>query len=524
MKTPPNTNSVKVNVGLAQRDDEVAPHQLTRRGSPETYLLVALMLWEFCTLLAKAVAKPLWYDELVTLHVSGLRPFSRLWSALKAGVDGTPPAYYFIVQTVRRLPGDPHLLVRVPSIFGYLLTLFAVFWITRRRRSAAVSLAAVALLSLSPFREYAVEARPYGLIVGLLASAAVLWTEVDHKRYSGILLSVILALAVSCHYFVIVALAIFFVAEAAFTLESRRVRWRVWFAVLFAGVPFLIFLPGLLRFGHAFAPHFWSRTSWSDAIRTYQTYLPLDLTLSLALLMTFAMVLARFVFLQIRSEWSVSSGRRTTRVSEMVLIAGFMFYPAMLAIITRLLHSVYTPRYGSPAVFGLVLGLVYFLRLPRIASKFAVFALLVVIGLRGIQDFMHLALRAPEIDEPWSQLAAISRRAPELPVVIGSGLRFLEATEYSEAALRPRLVELIDEASAVRFVGTDTVEKTNLALAQFVPLATVEPSSFEATHNRFILYSTNRGLDWVTPYLLNTGYHLSLLAKVDADAIYLAAR
>jgi hypothetical protein len=52
-------------------------------------LLVTALIWEFSILLLKASSRLFWYDELLTLHVSNLHPFSLLWKALQAGVDGT---------------------------------------------------------------------------------------------------------------------------------------------------------------------------------------------------------------------------------------------------------------------------------------------------------------------------------------------------------------------------------------------------------------------------------------------------
>ena len=96
-------------------------------------VLLSVIVAELVTVLLRAGRKPLWFDELVTLHISGLQPFSRLWSALQAGADAMPPAYYFIVHLARMCPGDPQITVRLPSILGYLMTLPAVYFFLRKR-------------------------------------------------------------------------------------------------------------------------------------------------------------------------------------------------------------------------------------------------------------------------------------------------------------------------------------------------------------------------------------------------------
>ena len=52
-------------------------------------------------------------------------------------------------------------------------------------------------MTLSPFRLYAVEARPYALVVGFLAISAVLWQRIGEKRFMTPMFAVFLTLAVS---------------------------------------------------------------------------------------------------------------------------------------------------------------------------------------------------------------------------------------------------------------------------------------------------------------------------------------
>ena len=132
-------------------------------------LLLLLILWELGILALSSGRKLFWYDELITLHFSTLQPFSRFWQALVSGADGMPVGYYLIVRLVTPFSGDPHVLLRLPSILGYILTLLGVYWFARKRLPVTASMTAVLLVILSPFRGYAIEARSYSLLVGFLA-------------------------------------------------------------------------------------------------------------------------------------------------------------------------------------------------------------------------------------------------------------------------------------------------------------------------------------------------------------------
>ncbi len=69
---------------------------------------------------------------------------------------------------------------------------------------------------------------------------------------------------------------------------------------------------------------------------------------------------------------------------------------------------------------------------------------------------------------------------------------------------------------------SDTPDKTNSLLAQFIPLRIESLTKFQLAHPKFILYS---GGDWLTQYLVENRYHLFLLAtENDGSALYVAER
>ena len=101
--------------------------------------LATIVVFEFIVLVPLARARLLWYDELLTLHISHLQPFAQVWRALQAGVDGMPVGYYILVRLANLLPGDPEIVLRLPSIAGYLLSLIGVYWFARKRLPVAVA-------------------------------------------------------------------------------------------------------------------------------------------------------------------------------------------------------------------------------------------------------------------------------------------------------------------------------------------------------------------------------------------------
>jgi hypothetical protein len=142
-----------------------------------------VLLLVFLEQLSAAQAKPFCYDELMTVYVSSLRAPSLIRNALSMGIDAMPLLYYFVTGQISRLPLDPHIAFRLLSIFGYLMGMLGIYAFVGRRYGPTMGLAAALLLALSPFEYYATEARPYAVLVGLIAVAAAIWQRIDEQRW-----------------------------------------------------------------------------------------------------------------------------------------------------------------------------------------------------------------------------------------------------------------------------------------------------------------------------------------------------
>jgi len=478
-------------------------------------VLISLLGCETLLLLLKSNRKLLWYDELFTFHISGLHPFSQLWSALQAGVDGIPPLYYAIVQLARTLPGDPEILLRLPSIFAFLLLILAAFLFLRRSLGSQAGVAAALLISLSPFREFGYEARPYALLAGMVALAAVAWQRIGQRRFMTPLFGLFLTVAIGCHPTAVVLVSLFGLAELAVAIESRRIRWGVWTACIAATAPFFAGLPLLLHFRSIYNQNFWERPAWSTALSTYDTYLGCDPKFVLILFLLFVMVARESVLCKPRPDGP--------SLGELVLIGALSAYPALLVVLAKLSGSAYVARYGWPTVFGLVLMAVYLLSAARFRGSHLTLALILVYSLRTAAHDVPGLLRHPadRTDPRWTMLAQFSRTVPALPVVIGSPLSYLEAARYAPRELRDRLAGIAEPELALRFFGTDTPDHANQILARYAPLRVERASRFVAANPKFLLKSAEPA-DWFTGYLMTQGYRLKPLAP--GSSLYLAER
>lgn len=506
-------------------DSISARTRVLTRTSP-TFLFLALVVSLECFLiLLNAHQKPFWYDELFTLHLSELRPPSRMFSALLEGIDPMTIGFMSMMLPSSIMPLDPQIAYRLPSILCYVLTVICVFFFVRKRCSYPIALSASLLIMLSPFREYAIEARPYALQVGFLAMAVVCWQRIDTKRIFAWLFLIFYLLSVASHYYAALALLCFAFAEASFAWLHRRVRWPVWGTLLISVVLILAQLPLAVTFKSIYGGAYAGKPAWTSAYMTYAPYSGAGLNIAL-LLLCFAALLPLPVVLSRLRRGRIPLKFGHFHIPEVVLAYTLILYPGLLVVGTKILSAGYVPRYGWPFIIGAAIFLAILLGASERCWPPNVIALAFILVF-GIQSVTNILLLAPKYNEQsspasgWAALSRLSQHFKNEPIVVANGISYLEMRHYSEVGLRDRLLLLFEMDEAIRFSGSDTVDRSSLMLSRYVPLNIQDCHQFLKNNKRFLLYMTRSRYEWLPRYLQERGYHFKLLDEVNNKSIYL---
>ena len=160
-----------------------------------------------------ATSKPFWYDEMCTVLVTRLPSVSTIWRALKQAADGNPPLYYVVERVASRLVQNEQIAFRIPSIAGFCCAVVCVFLFVRKRSGPKIALVCTTLLLISLiFTTYAVEARPYSLVVAVFAIALLCYQHAPAKPWM-LLMGFSLALGLAMHYYAVFTLVPFFLRK-----------------------------------------------------------------------------------------------------------------------------------------------------------------------------------------------------------------------------------------------------------------------------------------------------------------------
>ena len=207
----------------------------------------AVYIWPTTTL---ARNKLLWDDEFFTLYLSKTKTWNELLEAMATGADQHPPSFYYLTHWIFNLAGTTHLTLRLTAIVGFGLGCLCLYEIVSRMLNRSWGLGAMLLPLTSNLYYYASEGRGYGLELGLVSFAVLMWMlACDGKRcpLSTFLLAVGLCGAVASHYYAGLVLIPLAAGEVVRTVVRRRVDLAVWLA--FRGT--LISVIGFARTGEA---------------------------------------------------------------------------------------------------------------------------------------------------------------------------------------------------------------------------------------------------------------------------------
>jgi hypothetical protein len=456
----------------------------------------ALVTAATCSL---ADRKPLWADEMFTYHIANLPTFGDVWSALARGFEQHPPGFYATTRAVIWVLGESNIAIRLPAVAGFLLMTICLFSFVSRRAGAVYGCIAMVFPLLTLAWSYAYEARGYGLALGFTSAALVCWQRAaeGHRRRARWVagLAASLAAAVSSHYYALLIVIPIALGELTRTLSRRRCDWAVVCSLGGAIVPMAIAVP-LLRAGRSYAPHFWAKPDWHTATHFYTDFLLSHEVLIAASLLLAAAGLATLLsrLVKIRRGATVLP----LPAHELVAAAGLVLLPAWGLVAGKLAVGAFTDRYALPAVTGLSILVAVAARQLDRGKLILAAPLLVVMCLHATERFGELRSQVAWLDHRDRNARALLRSAhnTRLPLVVASGLDFLELSHDVSQTPHLRLAYLADTEAALRYFGVDTVERGILELGRIARLQVVPYRDFLRSHQRFLVFGRSDVRNW----------------------------
>ncbi|QEL16513.1 glycosyltransferase family 39 protein [Limnoglobus roseus] len=452
-------------------------------------------------LLRCAALRRYWFDELFTLHLA--RSPQSLWSNLASGLDNNPPLSYLLTALSVGIFGEVEWAVRLPAVLGAVLSGLCLYLFVRHRRGPAEAFLALSIVTISPaVWAYFLEARPYGLAVGFTASALLAW-----QRGWKLTFAASCVLGLSSHYFFVVPMVAFGLAELIRTAQNRKLD-RGMAAGFVAVIVTLAALYPLWGYGpQAYAAGFWSKVKFTrPAVESvFQDFTRKEMLPPLAVALIVGIV----------------AGRRRDEaapypLAEAVALAALAAGPIIGVAVGAKVTGAFYYRYVLPSVLGF--GAVFAFAVSRAAGGNRAAVLLAAVGfvwcgLVGNAGMATGYYRAEAAN--LRETADFLRANADGTTIVESPFEFARWWHYEGQSLP--VAFLADVDLAMKHTKSDTVDRGLYALARIsdVPLLTPDEAAAKLrAGERLHFYGPDGG--WRREELQKRGVVFTEIAKRDA--------
>ncbi len=474
--------------------------------------------------LAQSSAHLLWHDELFTLYIAQAHSLRQLFETLRL-VDLNPPLSYLLTRISLSALGPSTIACRLPEILAFASAMWFLFCFVRRRSGVLFGLLSASLLFSSLAGELATDARPYGLLLAFTSLGLLAWQRSRLPGGLGPLNLSLLVLAAAgmllSHIFGLLSWSALLLGEAVFAVGHRRVRWPPILAFAAPLLAVVLYVPMLRNHGvSAFPPAF--QPGGEDVFNFYIQHIDREIVVLLLTALVTAAALGR-KHLRGTGTWLFDP-------PEWASILALLAIPGVLIAHLMLTHGAFFPRYGAIASTGVALLATALLAFwigsePRSALVAALLALLISgqisAAAHGLPMLFggHPSLASEPVPQPCQACILSASLDPDLPLVIASGLTFLEMDHRESSSTLRRVFFLTDPAAALQFAHATIFNSMDLESRVFPIRAHVESDTtfFRQHQHFFVLGQLVYPEDWLLRKLLSDGASIRLVSEVTGD-------
>jgi hypothetical protein len=400
----------------------------------------------------------LWFDELLELSVAGASTGRGLLALLAVG-DYNPPLSHFLIRASISLFGNTELAARLPPFLGMVTLLIGVYLFVSRWLTRAYGILAMLVLMCLPIRVYAIQARPYGLVLGFSALALLFYQQAvrpGRGLFALLGLGVCTACLAATHYYAVLVPASLLSVEILRTWRSKRPDWILLFC---CGCPPFIVLAMLWKviiaqrnqLGHYFA-----KGNLLSFDHGYDI-LDMDPLVYCVALMLITLLLNRY--LAQRSFPPTIRFPSDVGTTESLLGVSLLSLPILGAFLTQFVTHAYLTRYFCAAAIGLSICICFGFRFFSRIVPGVVVLLILPLFLQFGKSIMQQAHRPPEPLPASASLAAATD-----PILFNDADQYLRVSHYFPG-LRSKIWVISDPKASLLYRQYDTDDRLMLALA-----------------------------------------------------------
>lgn len=457
----------------------------------------------------------LWFDELITFHISGLSSPQAIWDALSVGADGNPPLGYLLTSFSFFLFGANDVAARLPSTCAFLGASLLVYLWVYRRQGGLYAICGLLILWLTGAFSFGFEARPYALLLFFTTLTITCWmahARANRSKWALAGVALFLAAAVWSHYYGVLLLAPLATGELIRTARSRRIDWPVWMAMFGGALTLIACLPLIEVNRQLYSKAFWSP---AEAAHFYFAYHYIVAPGSRSFLVA-AIVLVSMEVIHLAKVGASQRGSRRCSYppEESGVIVALVATPILGVLLGLVFTGIFVLRYAIVGAIGVVMLALIVLERASAHRRGRVFAVVVVlmasfVTVRVVDDDQPdlSRIRVTDLARTY-EILATDPIPGGLPIAIASPIIFAQVYHYAPPQIAARVVYLSNPKAAVEWLGTDS-DTGMERLSRAVGWPARPEAHFRSQHERFLIYDAPNGpFSWLPAKIADEGKRL----------------
>ena len=474
-------------------------------------------------------------DEIFSLQtdrVSSLSEVLRIQRLYPVSLE--PPPYHVLAHVAITVFGPTAFALRLPAFLGYLLMQFCLFFFVRNlvgtgETARRAGLLAMAVPALTWTLYYAAEGRPYGLLLGSYAAAALCWQIAARRKESSEsgrwpLLGLVLALALTLnvHFYGVLLMIAICGAELVRTLVRREFDGGILAAIAIGMASLAATLPYVKASGE-FKKHYYAgpvsahmlTQPYRQMLVNYTSY-PKPAQAAIILMLLVAAMLVVWGCVRVIRRRELAATR-----AEGVLVLLLVLMPVFAFVLGKFVTHALEVRHSIGAIVG-ISTLIAIASVPALRRE-RVFSTVMAIVLVGIVVVNGMRVRASAAEDR-ETLASLTI-SPEVKAQVDQGpdrnIYFQNLGEWETASLyepdanlRSRLVLVYSRQEEMQHEFHDTMYLTALHTMRFSsqPILSYDELPKLPGDHVFASYPTS-GWDWTQAAFAQEASQVEVLGK-----------
>lgn len=471
------------------------------------------------------VSRPLEIDEYLS-YFSDSRPTAAqvVRVQLRYPISLDPPTYHLLSHVMMRWLGVSATALRLPALLGFLLFQATLFLFVRRLAGWRAGIIAMLFPVGTVSFFYAVQGRPYGLLLGAYGLAMLCWqaaTRAQRGRRTGWLVGLVFALVlgITSHFFGLLILIPVFAGELVRIALRRKIDWAVVFCIV-AGLASVALVLPFQRAAAEYRVHYYNaHVSWHVVPQAYAALyvahhgLPRpEQYVYLTVLCVASVVVA--VACGLRWRRSHRWHHEYAAVAALAILPVFGYLLGVFVTHTADVRYVIATLFAMMAALGIALE-------PALRRNFIFAAAVILVSVMGwsltdsfttgsrhsLAELPNRFVLSPEVSEAL-------REDPSRPIYVQSLADFYENGIYApDPTLARRFSLVYSQAAELQWLSHDTNFLTARNMSHFAPVSTTPYSELLARGGHPLVLSYPDGWDWLSRDLKARHIPVRLIGK-----------